>query len=146
MHDMICRVCDSAFRSSWHTAQYCSRQCRLEAASRCYRELNGKPSGLAPGTVGAMHELVVCADLMRRGLHVYRAMSPHNPCDLAAVVGDVTLRIEVTTGIYTNSGKGYSHGKASKVKRFDVLAIVMKCGAIHYEPSIETVVGQSMLY
>lgn len=37
---------------------------------------------LMAGAAGAIGELVAATDLMRRGYHVFRAMSPVSPCDL----------------------------------------------------------------
>jgi hypothetical protein len=56
------------------------------------RGLNLVPNG----TLGAERELLVAAELMLRGYHVFRALSPSSPCDLIAYREDRTpIRIEV---------------------------------------------------
>ena len=51
------------------------------------------------GTKGAAAELRVAADLMMRGYHVFRALSPACPCDLIAYRdGEPPIRIEVKSG------------------------------------------------
>lgn len=72
---------------------YCSDAC-LKAG----RYEPEPPTDLAPGDVGALGELVVSADLMRRGYAVFRALSPSCPCDLIAMKDDKLLRVEVTKG------------------------------------------------
>lgn len=46
---------------------------------------------------GTVAELLVAGELMRKGYDVYRALSPHAPCDLVATMGEVTMRVEVRT-------------------------------------------------
>ena len=50
---------------------------------------------LSKGTVGAIAELLACADLMSLGYHVFRAESPHCPFDLIAYANGTSLRVEV---------------------------------------------------
>jgi Holliday junction resolvase len=45
-------------------------------------------------------ELLVAADLTKRGFHVFRALSSAAPFDLVAHKDQETLRVEVTTGQY----------------------------------------------
>jgi hypothetical protein len=49
-------------------------------------------------TVGAMTELLICADLIRRGYDVFRAVSPACYCDIIARKEEVTLNVEARTG------------------------------------------------
>ena len=54
--------------------------------------------GLPPPTLGALSELQVAVDLMAKGYHVFRALSPDCPCDLVAFrPGEPPVRIEVMT-------------------------------------------------
>ncbi|KQO78140.1 hypothetical protein ASF36_13990 [Methylobacterium sp. Leaf90] len=92
----------------------------------------GSLGRLAPSFVGAAQELVVCVDLMRRGAHVYRAMSHASPADLIAAIGDRLLRIEVRSGRRNTEGRlSYSQPQAG---RYDVLAVVEPDGAVTYKP------------
>jgi hypothetical protein len=52
---------------------------------------------LSDVTTGALHELIVAADLIKRGFHVLRALSPHGPFDLYAYRESRGFRIEVRT-------------------------------------------------
>jgi len=88
---------------------------------------------LPSGTVGALHELLVCADLMMKGYNVFRAMSPSCSCDIMATKADVIYRIEVTTGIkYPSTGRiSYPAHKNGRYL-FDILAVVFHNGEIIY--------------
>lgn len=73
-----------------------------------------------------MHELLVALDLMRKGYHVFRALSPACPCDLAVVSGGTTYRIEVTSGYRAKNGRVATPAdKAKQSHKYDVLAIVV---------------------
>lgn len=78
---------------------------------------------------------MVCVDLLRKGWHVFRAVSPQSPCDLIAIKGICTIQIEVrTAGTRSKKGKIYApkHGK------HDVLAVV-KDFQIEYSPALPVV-------
>lgn len=89
---------------------------------------------MAPGDVGAWGELVVSADLMRRGYCVFRAFSPSCPCDLIAMRDGKLLRVEVTKG--RRYVKGGSHFIPHPAERYDLLAVVFHDGVIEYAPQI----------
>jgi hypothetical protein len=55
-------------------------------------------SGFTFGAKGAMGEMLVSVDLMKRGYSVFRAVSPETPFDLVAAKGDQLLRIECRCG------------------------------------------------
>jgi hypothetical protein len=77
--------------------------------------------------------LVVAADLLKRGYHVFRAMSPACPCDLVLLENGHLLRVEVTTGFLSGNGTLHHPKKASG--KYDVLAVV--CGsAVTYTPEL----------
>lgn len=103
-----------------------------------YKEANALPegwaAGLAPGTVGAVHELMVCVDLAKRGFGVFRSVSPNCECDLLGIVNGRTFRIEVTTGLRSPTGRLF-HGQKDGAK-FDLLVIVEKSGNILYNPPL----------
>src|SRR4051794_26510128 len=92
----VCRVCQSPIPVGTHASRrFCSPECRQTH----YRKASGRPDDWpSTATVGAMQELLVCADLMRRGWHVFRAMSPACPADIVAYKdGDDPIRIQVRT-------------------------------------------------
>ena len=79
-----------------------------------------------------MHELLVSYDLMKRGYHVFRALSPTGPCDLAVLKGKSLLRIEVRTAYKRDGGPIHYKGKYDA----DVLALVTHDGEIEYRPAL----------
>lgn len=52
-------------------------------------------------TKGSIGELIACAELMRRGFHVFRCESPNAPFDLVAYRDGQCQRVEVKTITFT---------------------------------------------
>jgi hypothetical protein len=133
-----CEICGKEFKPRVLAHVVCSRPCRQEKVRKQYREANPpaldeqESTKLNSGTVGAMHELLACADLMRRGFEVFRAVSPSSPFDMAAFKDGKLIRIEVTTGFYTPAG-ALIHPKKD-FTRFDLLAVVLRDGGLLYKP------------
>lgn len=50
---------------------------------------------VSPSSQGAAAELLVSADLLKRGAAVYRSVSPAAPFDLIALFGNRLIRVEV---------------------------------------------------
>jgi hypothetical protein len=96
----------------------------------------GEPLAIPTGTVGAMHELLVAADLMKRGSHVFRALSPSCPGDLMILQGSKIKIVEVTTGYRLLNGT-LAYPTRKQTERFDVLAVVERTGKINYIPDWE---------
>lgn len=118
--------------------KYCSTACRAKAGADKWRSANGVRMPLSTATVGAMHELMVAADLMRRGFVVFRAMSPSAPADLAALHNGGFLLIEVTTG-YRNLNGQVMYPKKPIHYKFDIVAAVERTGVITYFPDLPEV-------
>lgn len=124
-----CKVCTKEFTTRASRVFYCSEQCSLKAAANRV----GKPSsaeGVCTGSLGSAHELLVCADLLKRGWEVFRSVSSHASVDLIAHKNGVLKRVEVTTGSRKVDG-GISHPTKDPA-RHDVLAIVLYSGEIVY--------------
>ena len=83
-----------------------------------------------------MNELLVAADLIRRGYHVFRCLSPHGPCDLAILRDNALLKVEVGSASRSQSGALYRVKKPAHYD-FDILALIDHSGVIHYEPPLE---------
>jgi hypothetical protein len=82
--------------------------------------------GLNAGTVGAIGELIVSADLLQKGYEVFRALSPSSSCDLAILTKEKKLiRVEVKTGYRTKMTGRLGCAKPDNA-RFDILAIVFR--------------------
>ena len=91
---------------------------------------------LSNGTIGAIAEIQVCADLMKRGYHVFRAISPSCHCDLVAYkTGETLYRIEVKKGQRSRDGSLYLPSFTPEyAERYDILALVDDVGIIRYIP------------
>ena len=123
------RIIDGRKRS---TAKYCSDDCKHARERQEYYKLN-PPSGLAKSTVGAISELRVAVDLLRRGYSVFRSMSPACPCDLIILKNQHVLRVEVKTAFLSpRGGTMYAHPR--KHEEYDILVQVLP-DSIIYEPS-----------
>jgi len=132
LEQKYCKVCGQllSINQLRYKAIYCS--------SYCYQEANRKETGtyysdgkLLPSSVtGAIHELLVCAELMKRGYYVFRAQSPACPCDLVAMKDGDLFKIEVTTGRNSTSKLSFPKKKGSYL--FDFMAIVLKDNSIRW--------------
>lgn len=135
-HDPIpqqkCITCGETLKQNpARTRKYCSSKCRSEAYFGKSPSLN-----LQTGDKGALSEMLACADLLKRGFHVFRAISPSAPCDLIAMKDTRLIRVEVTTVRRTTTGVHYNH-KRHKSEKYDMLAfVILGEDVIEYEPSI----------
>lgn len=120
-------------RLSWKTTKFCSNRCRQIAYNKNTTQRSAYKH-LSPGTVGALHELTVACDLIRRGFHVFRAISASCVCDLAILKGKKLVRVEVTTGYHTVAGNiTYPLHDPSN---YDIMAVVVKGGITYFPPGI----------
>lgn len=97
--ERLCVTCQQPFLTN-RQRKYCSDACAYERTT----DLVGR---LSTGVVGAIGELVVSADLMRRGYAVFRAVSPSCYSDLIAKKDGRVLEIEVRTMHRGRNGKPY---------------------------------------
>lgn len=115
---------------------FCSNKCYRVSSKREINRYHGE--NLPTGTVGAMSELVVCADMMRDGWNVFRALSPNCPCDLIAMKPGRLVRIEVRTGRMTEGGRASYPWSSNDIGKSDVLAVVLHAeDRIEYMPPLE---------
>lgn len=84
--------------------------------------------------IGGASELCVCADLLKKGVPVYRAVTFVSSADLVADLDGVLTRIEVRSVRRQQDGK--FHYSAPHPERFDVLALVDMAGVVEYRPAI----------
>lgn len=77
------------------------------------------------GSIGAMAELLVAADLLQQGFDVFRSVSANACCDLIAQTQDGRLcRIEVKSAVVNKRGyTDFSHQRHDPSK-YDILALV----------------------
>lgn len=87
---------------------------------------------------GAVGELQVACDLLRRGMNVYKAMHMHSACDLIALIDRVRpVRIEVRSGKLRSDGSIATNAPAPDNQNlFDVFAIALPDGSVRYKPDI----------
>lgn len=90
---------------------------------------------VSTGTTGTVGELIVAADLLKRGFSVYKSLSPNAPCDLIAIKKGKIIKVEVTNGYKRKDGR-IMHGKKDHHYSFDILAIVIDKNDISYSPDI----------
>ena len=113
-------------------AKYCSKACERAFRRTVYRRRHPRPV-IASGSVGAIGELRVAADLLSRNLAVFRSLSPACCCDLVVLKDGTLFRVEVTTGTYLKGG-GVS-SPPHDAARYDILAVVCH-DKIHYTPEL----------
>jgi hypothetical protein len=88
---------------------------------------------MASGSIGAIGEMRVCADLLSKGFEVFRSVSQSTSCDLVSLWKGKPRRIEVRTGRYGVGGRlAYPKGDPSKS---DIMAVVLH-DKIVYIPDI----------
>jgi hypothetical protein len=128
---MQCKNCGELLSIEYPNRVYCNRLCAKEYNKTRYVR---RPEPTLPtGTVGAMHEMLACADLLRRGYAVFRAVSPSCICDLIVLNKDRLVRVEVTTGYRKNDKLLFPKKDPSK---FDLLLVVEHNGTVnHFESS-----------
>jgi hypothetical protein len=91
--------------------------------------------GLNSGQSGAVAELLVSADLLRRGYEVFRSVSQTASCDMVALRDGRCVRIESRMGRYRNDGTVTTPSAQRDAGRFDVMAVLTPDQEIHYFPA-----------
>jgi hypothetical protein len=124
-----CLHCGKEYLPRKGYQKFCSHRCRNNAQTN----LSRFNRDLSTCTVGAIGELQVAVDLLSRGFNVFRALSPACPCDLAILMDDKLIRVEVTTGYVSHNGR-LAHPPKDKSK-FDILAICTGEGIV-YKPDL----------
>ena len=129
-----CPICNKPLPR--HKKKFCSTEC-YKIGNAHHVSLNPY-KGNTSATTGAISELRTSIDLMSKGFHIFRALSPNCPCDLIALTDSQIFKIEVRTQRKHTSGKRYiSHGvNDNQYKKFiDNFAYVYP-DIIIYEPPI----------
>jgi hypothetical protein len=121
--------------------KYCSDLCVAKDEQRAFA------AGIAGRDArrierAAYSELMVCADLLRRGFHVYRSVSSTSGCDLVAIHEDRVIRVEVKTAVRRKSGELKGLLRDGQPSKHDVLALVAYDGEIQYVPEVGRVLPE----
>lgn len=137
---MLCGFCEKPILvPNLKGRKFCSSRCRQQNATAERKKQNPHIGSVSRNHLGAASEMVVAADLLRRGYPVFRSMTHQSPFDLVVMVGSKLYRVEVKTGYKDRNGRIYSGHTFEKalVGRFDVLAEVV--GAeVAYKPRLES--------
>jgi hypothetical protein len=96
------------------------------------RKYHGTEQYLPSNFIGAASELQCAADLLRRGVHVFRSLTPCSGSDLVMDLAGELLRVEVRSAKRNGSGQ-LTYPRPAEV-RYDVLALVEPDGRVTYQP------------
>ena len=120
-----CKGCKKEFITTRPRKIYCSNQCRKDY----YNQFNDLLINIPNNTRGAINELIVSIDLMKRGYEVFRALSPACSCDLVGFKNKKLFRVEVTSGRIVN---GKAFGAIHNPSNYDIFAVVTNNKEIYY--------------
>ena len=128
--DKKCPECGDFYtrKLEYHHKRACSKKITAmrDSALQYSKRLDGIPKEVyadkehkftSNGSKGAFGELIVSADLLKQGFHVFRSVSPNCPCDLVAMdeLGRVS-RVEVKSSKPSAPQIGYCNS--------DIVAVV----------------------
>lgn len=110
---------------------------RLRRENRHIERKNhfGINKNLSAHFVGGASELIVCAELLRRGIPVYRACTFVSAADLVADISGILTRIEVKS-VRRNANGSLRMVTPRDKSLYDVLAMVDPDGHVTYRPPI----------
>lgn len=131
VEDKTCKRCNKPFSTKFKKQIYCAIKCQRP---QHYGKVKGIDPTVPPGTVGAISELMIAADLMSRGYQVFRCLSPHSFCDLVAFKGDECRKIEVRSGIYNEKRQLRFPTDSQGAEEFGVY--VPEDKSVHYLPVV----------
>lgn len=103
--ECVCIQCGKNYLSSTRLSKHCSDKCRKDRFNERFGRHMKRNSIVSGSTVGAISEIVVCADLLEKGFSVFRSLSPSCFCDVIAVKDNKLHKIEVRTA-YKNPISG----------------------------------------
>jgi len=122
MKQLKCLVCGIEFTSKFYWTKTCSIECRKKHFNKNYGRKGLEK--LSTNCVGAISELTVCVDLMRKGYSVFRAVAPHCLFDIVAYKENKILKVEVKTGYLSINGK--VSNPQHPHQDHDILAVVIR--------------------
>jgi|GEM_PF-3997791 len=139
--DLNCLNCSELMKNVLPHRKYCSKKCKIKYQSKQMGFDKYENENLNNISRGAMNEMIVCADLIRNGFEVFKAIA-NNSCDLAILKNKTLYRVEVTSGnIYSKNGK--VHIPTKDVNKHDILAVVLRNGEIIYTPKLQEIKDQT---
>lgn len=112
--------------------------CKKTKEDTWQMKLKRNNKNVATGTVGAVGELIIATDLLKRGYEVFRALSPSCSCDLAILRNKKLLLVEVKTGHRNATIDGFGFQKSKAKNQPDIYAVVLNGPEeIIYIPKLE---------
>lgn len=97
----VCGYCGKEGLTNIANKKLCSKDCKANYYGRVKSGLN-----ISSASVGAMSEMIVCADLLRKGYAVFRSVSASCFCDVIAIKDNEIRKIEIRTGYKVLDGSG----------------------------------------
>jgi hypothetical protein len=126
-----CNNCGKTYKTSFSLSKFCSKVCQSKSNNARYNKNQTVISATTSrSTVGAISELRVCYDLMRRGFDVFRAMSPNSYADVIAIKNNIIYQLEVRTGRYLVGGTLY--WPTNKLANKSLVVYTFRDDKIHY--------------
>lgn len=127
-----CKECKNFFIPNQSNQIYCNEICsRIDWRKRKSTSVAYFPL-LDKSNIGTISELLVSADLLKKGYDVFRALSPHSKNDLVITKDDKLKTVEVKTGRFY---KMTLHYKKSNIA--DITAVVtLSDNKIFYFPDL----------
>ena len=117
---------------------YCSRKCGADFQTKRVKELNPHIGKQSTASTGAISEMIICADLLRRGFSVFRSVSPACECDILILLNGKFARVEVKTAYLLPSGKAMYTLTKGQDEKHDILALVFHAdNRVEYRPTPE---------
>jgi hypothetical protein len=107
----------------------------IHSNPRVWKGQFGNEKKLGSHFIGGTSEMYACADLLRRGIPVYRAITFMSSADLIADMDGKLVRVEVKSA--KRGAAGHLQYASPKPDKFDVLALVDPDGKVEYRPSID---------
>jgi hypothetical protein len=142
-----CLWCGKEVASSVPRRKYCDEDCarsRNRVLSREYQRVNGCRTGIPKNRTceeGAIHELLVHIDLLRKGWKVFAPSYATKGVDLVALKGNTLLRVQVKKAQFNSkTGTMSAPSSASKYREmYDILALSFDGEQVVYRPPLPEV-------
>ena len=98
-----CKGCSKEVVAHGSQQKYCTPECRQSYLVEERRRDFKWKSSLSTVSKGAVHELLVCADLLKRNLPTFRSVSPAGLYDLVTIINGKLLTVQVKTATIDKS-------------------------------------------
>ncbi len=132
-----CRECGKPIPEQrlnrWPSVLSCSVSCTGIYLKQNHRALSPHAGrGLSTGAVGAISELVVCANLLQKGFDVFRNVSPTGKADLLATKKGNVFKIQVRTGSISPASGLLLYPKRG-ISECDVVAVAVSENVLYFD-------------